>query len=80
MFQRVKYIPAEHVQQYSECPAVHRMFSSAVHVQQCSSCAAVKCVMHVQQRNAVQPQPTTFDHINIKYVQGPHVNHIWTPR
>ena len=23
-------------------------------------------------------QPTTFDHINIKYIWGPHVNHMGT--
>ena len=26
------------------------------------------------------PQPTTCDHINIKYIWGPHVNHMGTPR
>ena len=26
------------------------------------------------------PQPTTSDHINIKYIWGPHVNHMGTPR
>ena len=25
-------------------------------------------------------QPTTSDHINIKYIWGPHVNHMGTPR
>ena len=25
-------------------------------------------------------QPTTFDHINIKYIWGPHVSHMGTPR
>ena len=24
--------------------------------------------------------PTTFDHINIIYIWGPHVNHMGTPR
>ena len=24
-------------------------------------------------------QPTTFDHINVKYIWGPHVNHMGTP-
>ena len=25
-------------------------------------------------------EPTTFDHINIKFIWGPHVNHMGTPR
>ena len=28
----------------------------------------------------VTTQPTTCDHINIKYIWGPHVNHMGTPR
>ena len=29
---------------------------------------------------AVNTKPTTSDHINIKYIWGPHVNHMGTPR
>ena len=31
-------------------------------------------------RALVHTQPTTSDHINIKYIWGPHVNHMGTPR
>ena len=31
-------------------------------------------------RMSITTQPTTSDHINIKYIWGPHVNHMGTPR
>ena len=30
-------------------------------------------------KTTVTSQPTTCDHINIKYIWGPHVNHMGTP-
>ena len=29
--------------------------------------------------NPLTTQPSTFDHINIKYIWGPHLNHMGTP-
>ena len=39
-------------------------------------------VSNIQRPHATPPtaQPTTSDHINIKYIWGPHVNHMGTPR